>query len=342
VGENPYQDQTTANTDRHWLDDQKPVDVNLDGMAEFAKNMVTIKENLSSHQRQFIELLGSLPTAGWKGGALPEGAYARKMMMDNFLDFRQYLTQLGTALNNIGMAAQTIADAFSGEDEWNAATLDAVNWAFGDTDARRPPGLSQFVTGKTYYDAYFEALAQGSESTNTAGVQWTQQTPVSFSYGPYTETLQRATAPDGRVQEIRTVSGPNGTTITTRLLSPDGHVLSETSQEKYTYTNGNSVVTQTTNFDADGNRTGSTTKRTDPTTGDETTTQYDADGRETTSHSTMTGTEGTQTTTTDVTTYDEHGRATTTETQHLETGENTADADGEDPAREALAQLQEG
>lgn len=342
MGENPYQDQTTANTDRHWLDDQKPVDINLEGMAEFAKNMVTIKENLSSHQNYVTSMLASLPTQGWEGGALPEGAYARKKMLDNFADFQQYLTQLGTALNNIGMAAQTIADAFSGEDEWNAATLDAVNWAFGDTNARRPSGLSQFVSGKTYYDAYFEQLEQSSESTNTAGVQWTQQPGTTISYGPYTETIQRATAPDGRVMEIRTVSGPSGTTITTRLLSPEGNVLSETSQQKHTYTDGNSTVTQTTNYDANGNRTGSTTKRTDSTTDDETTTQYDADGRQTTSHSTVTNDDGTQTTSTNVTTYGEDGRPTTTETQHLETGQNTAGADGDDPAQEAIEQLQGG
>jgi hypothetical protein len=339
VGDNPYQDQTARNTDKHWLDDQKPVDLNLEGMAEFAKNMVTIKENLNSHKNYVTDALASLPSKAWEGGVLPEAAYARKMMLDNFADFQQYLLQLSTALNNIGMAAQTIADAFSGEDEWNAATLDAVNWAFGDPSAQRPPGLSQFVSGKTYYDAYFEQLEKSSESTNTAGVRWTQQEPITHSYGPYTETIQRATAPDGRVMEIRTVSVPGGgTTITTRLLSPDGKVLSETRQQKYTYLDGNSVVTETTNYDANGNKTGSTTKRTNPSTGDETTTQYDAHGNQTSQHSTVTHSDGTQTTTT--TTTDDKGHQHVT--QRLETGKNTAGADATDPAQEAIERLQQG
>jgi hypothetical protein len=335
VGENPYQQQTNQNTDRHWLDDQKPVDIDLDGMAEFAKNMATIKENLSTHQGHFLNLLASLPTNGWEGGALPEGAYARKMMLDNYADFQQYLIQLGTALNNVGMAAQTIADAFSGTDGWSAASLSAVNWAFGDTDAARPGGLSQFVTGKTYYDAYFESLEKSSESTNTAGVQWQDQGTTNIPFG----TVQRAVAPDGRVMEITTVSPPGGggTIITTRLFSPDGTVLSETSQRKSTYLDGNTVVTRTTSYDTDGNQTGSSAKRTTYTDGevsDESNTQYDADGNQTTSHSTVTNDNGTQTTTTTVT--DEDGRQR--ETQHLETGANTDGADPTDPAQEAIEQ----
>ena len=44
---NPYAEQTEANTNTNWLDDQKPVDVDPDGLTGYAKSMLTIQGNVT-------------------------------------------------------------------------------------------------------------------------------------------------------------------------------------------------------------------------------------------------------------------------------------------------------
>jgi hypothetical protein len=300
VSDNPYQQQTNQNTSTNWLDDQTPVDLNLDGMGEFAKHVVTIGENLGSHSGR-LDLLASLPSQAWEGGALPEGIYSMKEMLRNYTELQQYVNYLQIALKNIGMAAQTIADAYSSTDGWSAASLDAVNFAFGDPNVKPPAGLPPWVTGKTYWDAYFESQAQGQQSGATANTQWKDD---GQRVNPDGSVTQRSVAPDGRAMEITTFNVPmgGGSVVTTSVIGTDGKVLSSTSQRSNSYLDGNSVITRTTSYDADGHPTGSKSKTV--TYGDhgqvqaEGTTSYDKDGKQTASTQTTTDSDGSQTITT--------------------------------------------
>jgi len=61
---NPYAEQTEANTNTNWLDDQKPVDVDPDGLTGYAKSMLTIQGNVTG-QLGDLSLLGSTPSRAW-------------------------------------------------------------------------------------------------------------------------------------------------------------------------------------------------------------------------------------------------------------------------------------
>jgi hypothetical protein len=340
VSDNPYQDQTAANTSTAWLNNQTQVDVDLDGMAEFARNMKTIKENLQAHTGQ-LQQLHTMPAAGWQAGALPEGRYAQKQMTGNAAELTQYLLYLAQALDNIGMAAQVITDAYAGTDGWSAADLNAVNFAYGDPRARPVSGLPPFVTGKTYWDVYFEGLAQQQESGSTAGVHWRNLDQVVNSNGTVT---QRAVAPDGRIMETTTVVVPTGSGITittTKVISPDGKVLSQSSQQTYSYTEGNTVVTSTTQHDADGKVTGSSRKTITigehgEATGEDLV-NFDADGKQTTENRTVTNPDGSQT----ITAYSGDGDQKKV-TQQVQIGQNTDGVMGVDsPATAAIHDAQE-
>src|SRR3712207_2066348 len=140
---NPYESQTTANTKPDWIydDGHKDVDANLDGMAHYAKNMKIVADNLRGNAGE-LDLLGTLPTQAWEGGALPEGLYSRHLLMNNYAEFRQYLAYLQQALLNIGSAAQTIAVSYAGTDGWSAADLNSVNFAYGASE-KRPSGYPE-------------------------------------------------------------------------------------------------------------------------------------------------------------------------------------------------------
>jgi hypothetical protein len=291
VTDNPYQEQTNENTSTTWLNNQTPVDVDLGGMTEYAKNMVAVKKNLDSHTG-YLDLMASLPTQAWMGST-PEGTYMMKQMADNYAELKQYLLYLGIGLENIGMAAQTVADAFANTDGWSAATLNSVLFAFGDPNAKPPAGLPPFVTGKTYWDAQFEAQQAAAQSGSTAGVTWTNAGQRANGQGGFT---MMATASDGRRKEVSyyTVPGTGQKVETTTVYGQDGKVLS-TSTIRTTYTYGENSVTKTTaSYDANDNLTGSVANSTtyDRNGGvtSESTTQYDAKGVQTSTRSTQTST----------------------------------------------------
>ncbi|WP_328343214.1 hypothetical protein [Micromonospora sp. NBC_00421] len=265
-GTNPYQQQTDQNTCTDWLADQKPVDVDPDGLVDYGRNMVTIQENLRGHSGRLSQL-GQLPQSAWDNNALPEGTYIRRQLTLNYGEFQQYLTYLGTALTNIGMAAQTVADAYANTDGWSAASLDAVRFAFGDADAPRPAGLPPFVSGKTWWDQYFETLSSGQATTAPAEEDFVDQGQRVDPDGSVTST---AIAPDGTVKTItqQTLPGGVGTIVTMTTTDVDGKVLATSTSRTTTVVSGNSTVVTTTTTDAEGRRTG----------GSRETTSYDADG----------------------------------------------------------------
>jgi hypothetical protein len=331
---NPYAAQTRENTSTGWLNDQTKVDIDLDGMGEYAKNMVTIQKNLMGHLGHLNPLM-ELPHRAWVGSVLPEGAYTMKLMIGNYQELLQYCAYLATALGNIGNAAQTVADIFSRTDGWSAASLDAIKFAYGDRNVPKPGNLPPWVTGKTWFDQYFENLQKGEGVAGSPDV-WRNlgshtnpdgsTTMTSVNQNGVTRTMTVFSVPGG---------GPTITTITTTGL--DGKVLSKQSQQSTTYLDGNSVVETTTSYDGAGTTTGAKTETTTYGSGGPPsvlTENFDASGNKTSSTFDGTTSNGEQEVRTTV--YDDKGQPTVTQDVHA--GSPTPGTDGmpDSPAADAV------
>jgi hypothetical protein len=254
---NPYKDQTAANTGTGWLD-QTPVDIDLSGMAEYAKNVMKIQENLNNHTSR-LQDLASLPSQAL-AGSLPEGDYMAACLSGNYAELSQYFGYLALGLQNVAIAAQTVADAYSSTDGWSAATLSTVNFAFAQPNAKRPPGLPPWVTGQTFWEKYLADQEKGTpEGPAPDESQWVNQPAVTNADGTVTNS---AIAPDGRRREIVNSYDPvNGEIIvTTSLYAPDGKLLnrSSTRQSSVPVEGGSATTTRT--FDDKGQFTGTKTE----------------------------------------------------------------------------------
>ncbi|MFB6394958.1 hypothetical protein [Polymorphospora lycopeni] len=332
---NPYGEQTRANTSRTWLDGQEPLDVDIDGLVDYGKDMKTIEENLNGLTPR-LNLLGSLPASAWTGNVLPEGAYAMSQMTANYGELQQYLLFLGTALNNIGMAAQTVADAYSSTDGWSAASLDSVLFAFGDSRAERPAGLPPWVTGETWFDAYSKAIQEGT-GEYTAGESFNG--PTEITHNPDGSTTTSTVGSAGTTRSITEFNIPGGGTMTTIVVTgANGEVISRSSSRTNGYATADGYVTTQTSYDGNGNVTGSetTTSRYGSDGSQSTTvTRSNADGAVTSTNTDSTNAAGVQT----ITSADGQGN----ETQRVVIGEQTEGVEGtpESPGAEALEEIQD-
>lgn len=331
--DNPYENETSENLRFDWSDGRADIDVDLDGMAEYAQHVVDIQRHLLDNMGS-LSLLASLPGKAWEGIVLPEGAYTMTRMLNNYNELQVYLSHLATALMNVGSAAQTVADSYGATDGWSAADLNAIEFAFGVSGAERPSGLPPMIEGTTYWDAYFDSLDNGDTAAPPAtSPLWTDAGRTTNPDGSVTRT---ATGPNGQRMEIRTftVPGSSQTVTTTTVYAANGTQLSSSSTTTSTYLNGNTVVKRTTNPD------GSTTEERTAYEGGEVSSQstvnQDADGNTTSSTETVTNPDGSQTTTRE----DAEG-----EESHVVTiGEQTEGGSGtpDDPANEAIERIQSG
>lgn len=280
----PYSDATTQNTDLSWLDDCKPVDVDLHSMVDYAKNMVIVADNLKDHQPRVLDQMRSLVEDAFQGG-FPEISVIAHTHGSNMAEFTQYLSFLQAAVNNIGMAAQTVADAYSNTDGWSAATLDAVEFAYGDPDAQRPSGLPAFI-GKqgTYYDRYFAQLEDADQNAPKDDAQHTWTIDMTYTVGNSTYTIYKDQ--NGEFRTVQVVHDGNTETV---YDTTDGktHVTTKTTNTTY-FPGGSSTTTTTT---ADGKPHGRQIVTTYQ--GTTTTTQYNADGDPTSSSTTVNTADGT-------------------------------------------------
>ncbi|BCJ45178.1 hypothetical protein GCM10010168_69790 [Actinoplanes ianthinogenes] len=251
---NPYSDQTKANTHTPWLADGPPVDVDLDGLREYAKLMMKAQLDLSS-RRTHLSQLFELPVMAWDGDVLGEAAAVRSQMSANASEFNTYLANLGQSLMNIGSAAQTIADIYEHGDATSAASLNDVLFAFGDKSVPRPHGLPSYL-GKTYADAMAEGAKEGGAAADSA--EWVDQGTVVN--GPY-HTLQTSVA-NGQRRTVETMTIPNtGTTVvTTTVYDKKGNVVSTFStRTETTYDSRTNTQTTTETTTAGKTVTGSST-----------------------------------------------------------------------------------
>ena len=229
--------------------------------------MQSAQLDLASRMAHTSRLI-SMPNDAWAGAVLGEASYTRQQMIANDGELIRYLGHLGTALNNIGMAAQTVADIYSSTDGTSAASLDAVKFAFGDQSVPRPAGLPPGV-GQTYWDKYLQERANGEPPLPATSEQWSA--PVASATSPY-QTTQVSTAANGQRREITTTQVPGSSTlvVTTTVYGADGRVLGSSSERSTTYTSGSTITTATETYQ-NGKLTGSTEKDTTYTGGEVTT-----------------------------------------------------------------------
>lgn len=227
-------------------------------------------------QTQFTILAAASPTLGQIGaeavravqgsteGTIYEIANMANQCSLNASQFRQFVTDLQTGCSNIANAAQVIADAYSGTDLNSAATLDAVDFAFGDAGAPRPSGLPSRVSGKTQLDTEVQT---GGQQPLATSADPNDPGATAVSHSENREGYTTYTYADGS----SIVVAPNGDVST--YGAPDKNGMLPTINSTTTWTTTNNGYTTTTSTqttqatDADGKTkevTQETTETTDP------------------------------------------------------------------------------
>ncbi|WP_436522310.1 hypothetical protein [Actinoplanes sp. HUAS TT8] len=348
---NPYSDATKANTNAPWLSETTPIDVDLDGLREYASLMAKQQLDLAGEQTHLMHLYDT-PFEAWKDQVLGEAATIRAQLKNNATELSSYLGYLGQTFFNIGSAAQTIADIYQSGDATGAADLNDVLFAFGDKSVGRPDGLPKGI-GQTYWEAL--AAQGGNEQTGAPAAnsaEW--QPPVTTSISPY-QLQENSTGPNGQRMEkiITTVPGSGVMIETVTIFNAKGDVLSTKSTRTTTsYDTTRHTLTTTTENSQGGKATGSSTTTTTydgSRVVDEKTVSKSASGQETSTTHTQTDAKGETVETTDKPARDEHGKlipGQRTTTDSVTTGAATDDsgttsptslADEADPiARKAL------
>lgn len=281
---NPYSEQTYKNTTVDWVSDSTPVDVDIEGLRQYAKKMASASTNLMSQEGHLSHLM-QMPIQAWENPTLGEADFVRQQMMANASELYSYLGVLGATLMNIGNAAQTVADIYNSADGTSAASLNDVLFAFGDPEARRPASLPKNL-GETYDQ---RVLAEQEKAKNPPPVDESQwQAPVKHTVSPY-ETVLISSGPNGQRREVATTGSPYGgpVVVTSTIYDAKGKVVSETSTRTYeSYDYNKSVATQTVETYTGQKLTGTSVTETShsKTTGEvvkTTTTNTDADGKTT-------------------------------------------------------------
>ena len=252
---NPYASQSTANTQVSWAGNGLPVDVDLDGIREYAKQMAGQQTDLATRGAHLTPL-SAMPAEAWEGDVLGEGAFVREQFAANAAELSAYLQNLAQTMANISSAAQTVADIYQSADATGAASLNDVLFAYGDSGARRPDGLPARV-GRTYVEALMEGAATDPAAATGAPPPATQISPYQSS--------QTFAMPNRQRREVvtTTVPGSNLSTVTTTVYDRDGTVLS-TGSTRTTDVFDPTTNTRMTTVDSyrGGEKTGSTTTAT--------------------------------------------------------------------------------
>ncbi|MEU4427308.1 hypothetical protein AB0F81_42350 [Actinoplanes sp. NPDC024001] len=318
--DNPYADQTSTNTSTPWLAGGPAVDVDLDGLREYARLMKTQQADIGS-RAAYLGPLNEMPGQAWDGDVLGEADAVRAQLLANAGELRVYLGKLAESLGNVGNAAQTIADSYRSGDALSAAKLSDVLFAFGDKSVPRPAGLPEGV-GTTYLEAQ---IAGGAAPPPLDSPQW-QAGPVT-PISAY-QTLQTATGPHGERRETLTFTAPGGAvTTTTTVYDRSGETVSTSTTRTSSRVDGPVSTTTQQTLGADGRPASTTETRTRTENGrvvEETTETVDAKGRTTQLTSEELDPVSRETTTT---TYQPGKSGLLEETNRVETGTRTSGAD---------------
>ncbi|MFC7533455.1 hypothetical protein [Actinoplanes sp. GCM10030250] len=265
--ENPYAEQTSANTSTPWLDDGPGVDVDLDGLTEYARHMADQQADIAS-RAPYLASLGEMPGQAWRGDVLGEADAVRAQLVANAGELSVYLGKLGASLGDVGRAARAIAEQYRSGDAVAAASLSDVLNAFAPRPAQPAPA------------------ADSPEWRVGVVTPVSAQQTVETSAGPGGERreITTFTAPGGATTTTTTVIGRGGGTSTTRTSErTDGTIritteetfgadgtLNSTTETRQGY--GETTVTEI--VDSGGRTTSLTEEKVDPATGESTTSTY--------------------------------------------------------------------
>ncbi|GAA1626799.1 hypothetical protein [Actinoplanes couchii] len=253
--DNPYADQTEQNTNTPWLGGGPAVDVDLDGLRDYATAMTNQQQDIAS-RAAFLQPLGEMPGAAFDGEVLGEADAVRARLVANAGEFTVYLQKLAESVGNIGNAARVVANSYGHTDGVSAASLNDVLFAYGDKNVARPAGLPDNV-GATFQDFQTAVGPPAPGATSTAWI------PASSTRISSHQTLETADGPNGERRETLTFAPPGGpvTTTTTTIYRASGETDSVATTRTSVEQTGDVRVTVEERFGADGGRTGTTETR---------------------------------------------------------------------------------
>lgn len=251
----PYPDGSVGSTGAPWLDGAVPVDVDLDGLRDYADRM-------AGHQREitaragYLTSLSLIPQSAFDGEVLGEADAVRARLVANAGEVTIYVQKLAESVGNIANAARVVADSYGSSDALSAASLNDVLFAFGDKAVPRPAGLSDDV-GRTFRE---QQAATGPAAPPANSPLWQPSSATRIS--AY-QTLETATGPNGERRDVLTFSPPGGpVTTTTTVYDSTGEKVSSVSGRATTRHVDNVEITVEDTFGADGKQIGTTETRT--------------------------------------------------------------------------------
>jgi hypothetical protein len=285
----PYYSETEANTSTTWLNDISPVKASLSGMVDYAQAMSTLSTDLATHQMRVLQQMQQIMPDAFAGG-FPEVKYAFELQKQNLTEFNTYLQNLHDGIDHIANASKAIADSYGDTDSFASISLNAVQFAFADPNAKRPDGLPS-EWGQTFSEKEAADEAK-SGSPGKPDPLYLPTSTVMNADGGMTQTYQdqygdvrtitiayvdghqitTTKDPGGTtVEDSYTVSYPLGTYTMTTTTDPSGKVSTSSSNS---YSTGDTYITDQSD---DGKPTTETTVTTNPD-GGQTTTIYNVDG----------------------------------------------------------------
>jgi hypothetical protein len=286
------------------LEGQRPVEVGVHNLTEFAGHVRTIWMNSIGPSAKAFGDMPSLLAQGLTrpvDGVAPlaEGKMAEQMMQRRIGDFQSFLGEMNNGLMAIANAAQVVAYCYDDTDGEAGATIGDVSFAFGYEGAQKPDGFDNrlLYNGNVTTMQQLQALAAGSGAYagSNAGL-YGDRDAASLAYStPYGSKWEWSDG-SSMTSSNRVEIGPNGAQIyvtTYTVYDKDGNVVG-TRTERSNYDAGSGSRTDSTEISSNG-----TTFSNDTTTHDDgrvtttsTTTMPDAEGNPTTSTTTHESTPG--------------------------------------------------
>jgi hypothetical protein len=249
----PEPDTSDINTDSSFLRDPRSGDpvlgegvkANLSDLTGYSANMNEIQLNFGHLSGSMMNTLRDMITGafGNMGNGLEWTRYMMQLSQHNAGELDKFYRGVQTGVLNVASAAQVVANVYAETDATNAATLEAVLFAFGDK-SKAPDSVPQELLNQL--KTYEQAMAE-----------------------------QAASAPPSEAPANATDTSTPGTTITTL---PGGHTLKTVVTSYVPYQGGPTIITKTVYYDGRVQTVTSTTMGGGPTTTRTTTSYYDENG----------------------------------------------------------------
>jgi hypothetical protein len=184
-------------------------------------------------------------TAMTEAGSFAEGAVIAGMMMQSSSDFGSFTKDLTTGVRYIGSAATVIATGYASGDADSANDINLVGFAFGDYDAKTPPGMKGY---QTWTDKAMQDAANAPQpSYAQLGLTDPMFIQSNFDDGVY-QVIQYKDGSQLIIHNgVSTVQGVDGSTQTTTITDGHDKTLSSDTKTYGTDSHGNKVVVTSTN-----------------------------------------------------------------------------------------------